>query len=49
LLRKALDLCPARQRSSFWRDYVRADAAWQPIRRSTAFAELAAEFPAEAR
>src|SRR5439155_11854654 len=45
LLRQALDLTPASKRAAFWRDCIGADtAALNPIRRSPAFAQLAAEY-----
>jgi tetratricopeptide (TPR) repeat protein len=44
LLRQALDATPAAQRGPFWRDNVHNDDALNPVRPSTAFARLAAEY-----
>jgi serine/threonine protein kinase/Tfp pilus assembly protein PilF len=50
LLRQALDLTPAPEQAAFWRDCIGADkAALHPIRRSAAFARLAAEYSKPAR
>jgi eukaryotic-like serine/threonine-protein kinase len=43
-LRQALAALPARERSAFWRDTVQQDASFNPIRRGTGFAQIAAEF-----
>jgi tetratricopeptide (TPR) repeat protein len=50
LLRQALDLTPAPARAAFWRDCIGADkVALNPIRRSPAFAQMAAEYSRPAR
>jgi hypothetical protein len=50
LLRRALDLKPGPERAAFWRDCIRPDTAGLgPIRRSPAFAQLAAEYAKPAR
>src|SRR5207253_9497577 len=41
LILKALGTLSLDQRVEFWRDYIQEDAAFQPIRRNEAFAQLA--------
>jgi tetratricopeptide (TPR) repeat protein len=41
---KALGTLSLDQRVEFWRDYIQEDAAFQPIRRSEAFAQLAEKY-----
>jgi tetratricopeptide (TPR) repeat protein len=48
-LRGALDVVPAGQRAAFWRDYVQADGALNPIRPSEGYRQLAAQYGAPAR
>ncbi len=44
LIREALRLCgPAAQREQFWRQYIKADPALRPIRRSRDYVRLAAD------
>lgn len=45
LLREAIEAVPAEQRAVFWWRTVHPDAALNPIRRSSAFAELGERFP----
>ncbi len=49
LLRKALHLLPAAERASFWEERILGDMAFDPIRRSPGFAQLAAEYSRLAR
>jgi hypothetical protein len=49
LLRKTLDLLPARQRGTFWREKIMADNSLYPIHGSTGFLQLAADYRRAAR
>ena len=44
LILKALGTLSLDQRGEFWRDYIQEDAAFQPIRRNEAFAQLAEKY-----
>jgi serine/threonine protein kinase/Tfp pilus assembly protein PilF len=44
LVRTACEKTAADQRAAFWKEYVRTDPAFQPLRRNPAFAQLAADF-----
>jgi eukaryotic-like serine/threonine-protein kinase len=44
LIRESLGLLPAKERGPFWRDNVHPDGALSPIRDSTGFLQLAAEY-----
>jgi tetratricopeptide (TPR) repeat protein len=44
LIRKALGSLSTDQRMEFWRDYIQEDAAFNPIRRSEGFAQVAAKY-----
>jgi tetratricopeptide (TPR) repeat protein len=44
LLRKTLDLLPARQRGRFWREKIMADRSLYPIHGSTGFLQLATDY-----
>jgi hypothetical protein len=45
LVRLALARTPAAEQPQFWREYVEADRALGPVRRSPEFLRLAAEYP----
>ena len=49
LIRKALSNIAANQRAAFWRDYIETDAAFNPIRRSDEFSQLAAKYSRPAK
>jgi eukaryotic-like serine/threonine-protein kinase len=44
LLRVACEKTPLAERAAFWKDYVQADPALRAVKRSTLYAQLAAEY-----
>jgi hypothetical protein len=44
LIVKSLGSLSLDQRVEFWRDYIQEDAAFNPIRRSEGFAQVAAKY-----
>jgi eukaryotic-like serine/threonine-protein kinase len=49
LLQRAFNEVPSAQRASFWRDYVQADGALNPIRASAGYRQLAAQYGGPAK
>jgi tetratricopeptide (TPR) repeat protein len=45
LLRTALELTPVAKRAKFWREYIEADRAFDPVRGSPEFPRLAEAYP----